>query len=118
MTKVKEEELLRLQSMWEIEHSLFDKGYVNIAGVDEAGRGPLADEVYAAAVILPNGLEIEGLNDSKKLSEKMEGDCICDFVGPLGCPSELVEEDKETLKNKKSKEENFKLMLDFPFLQI
>ena len=44
MTKVKEEELLRLQSMWEIEHRLFDKGYFNIAGVDEAGRGPLADE--------------------------------------------------------------------------
>ena len=45
-------------------------GYVNICGVDEAGRGPLAGPVYAAAVILPQGLVIEGLNDSKKLSEK------------------------------------------------
>lgn len=67
---MKEAELERLQSMWEIEHSLFEKGYKVIAGVDEAGRGPLADEVYAAAVILPPDACIEGLNDSKKLSEK------------------------------------------------
>ena len=67
---MKESEILRLQSMWEIEHTLFEKGYSVIAGVDEAGRGPLADEVYAAAVILPPDTCIEGLNDSKKLSEK------------------------------------------------
>ncbi len=67
---MKEAELERLQSMWEIEHGLFEKGYKIIAGVDEAGRGPLADEVYAAAVILPPDSCIEGLNDSKKLSEK------------------------------------------------
>lgn len=41
-----------------------------ICGIDEAGRGPLAGDVYAAAVVLPEGLVIEGLNDSKKLSEK------------------------------------------------
>lgn len=46
------------------------KGYKNICGIDEAGRGPLAGPVCAAAVILPEGLVIEGLNDSKKLSEK------------------------------------------------
>ena len=46
------------------------EGYLNICGVDEAGRGPLAGNVVAAAVIMPEGLEIEGLNDSKKLSEK------------------------------------------------
>ena len=46
------------------------KGFKAICGVDEAGRGPLAGPVYAAAVILPEGCEIEGLNDSKKLSEK------------------------------------------------
>ena len=46
------------------------KGYTTVCGVDEAGRGPLAGPVCAAAVILPEGLEIEGLNDSKKLSEK------------------------------------------------
>ena len=46
-----------------------EKGYKAVCGVDEAGRGPLAGPVCAAAVILPDGLEIEGLNDSKKLSE-------------------------------------------------
>ena len=45
-------------------------GFNIICGVDEAGRGPLAGPVCAAAVILPKDLEIEGLNDSKKLSEK------------------------------------------------
>lgn len=47
-----------------------DKGYINICGVDEAGRGPLAGPVCAAAVILPPNCVIEGLNDSKKLTEK------------------------------------------------
>ena len=46
------------------------KGYKSVCGVDEAGRGPLAGPVYAAAVILPDGLIIDGVNDSKKLSEK------------------------------------------------
>ncbi len=46
------------------------QGYSVICGVDEAGRGPLAGPVFAAAVILPEGCEIEGINDSKKLSEK------------------------------------------------
>lgn len=46
------------------------KGFSFVCGVDEAGRGPLAGPVCAAAVILPEGTEIEGLNDSKKLSEK------------------------------------------------
>lgn len=47
-----------------------EQGFKIICGVDEAGRGPLAGPVYAAAVILPTGLQIPGLNDSKKLSEK------------------------------------------------
>ncbi len=56
-------------------------GYKVICGIDEAGRGPLAGPVHAAAVILPLGLEIEGLNDSKKLSEKKREqlfDVICE----------------------------------------
>ena len=57
-------------NMWEIEHSCFEEGYRVICGVDEAGRGPLAGPVCAAAVILPAGLEIPGLNDSKKLTDK------------------------------------------------
>lgn len=56
--------------MKEIENSLYDKGYELVAGIDEAGRGPLAGPVCAAAVILPKALVIDGINDSKKLSEK------------------------------------------------
>ena len=56
--------------MWAIEQSFFDKGVKIICGVDEAGRGPLAGPVCAAAVILPPNAEIPGLNDSKKLSDK------------------------------------------------
>ena len=66
----KEQEELRQEAMWEIEKSIGEKGYKYIAGVDEAGRGPLAGPVYAAAVILPEGVKIDGINDSKKLSEK------------------------------------------------
>ena len=65
-----EEEIARVMAMSEIEDGLRDKGYNLIAGVDEAGRGPLAGPVYAAAVILPEGCIIKGINDSKKLSEK------------------------------------------------
>lgn len=52
------------------ENEANEKGYLNVCGVDEAGRGPLAGNVVAAAVILPKGLVIDGLDDSKKLSEK------------------------------------------------
>ena len=56
--------------LWEIENGHFAHGVTVICGVDEAGRGPLAGPVCAAAVILPKGLEIPGLNDSKKLTDK------------------------------------------------
>ena len=52
------------------EKGAVSKGFKYVCGVDEAGRGPLAGPVFAAAVILPEDLEIEGLNDSKKISEK------------------------------------------------
>lgn len=55
---------------YEYEAKAISLGFQNVCGVDEAGRGPLAGPVYAAAVILPQGLVIDGLNDSKKLSEK------------------------------------------------
>ena len=57
-------------NLWEIEDALAEKGIKTICGVDEAGRGPLAGPVCAAAVILPSHLELPGLNDSKKLTDK------------------------------------------------
>ena len=58
------------QDMWKIDQAHFEKGVKIICGVDEAGRGPLAGPVCAAAVILPPNAEIPGLNDSKKLPDK------------------------------------------------
>lgn len=69
------------ESMWEIEDENYSEGFEIICGVDEAGRGPLAGPVYAAAVILPKHLQIPGLNDSKKLSDKRRRELypvICD----------------------------------------
>ena len=71
------------------ENDALSKGYEIICGVDEAGRGPLAGPVYAAAVILPKGHIIEGVNDSKKLSEKKRDmlfdkiieECVCYSIG-------------------------------------
>ena len=57
-------------NLWAIEKACFEEGFQMICGVDEAGRGPLAGPVCAAAVILPPHLEIPGLNDSKKLTDK------------------------------------------------
>ena len=59
-----------MTDLWEIERGLIAQGVAPICGVDEAGRGPLAGPVCAAAVILPPELEIPGLNDSKKLTDK------------------------------------------------
>lgn len=55
---------------YELEAALEAEGYTHVCGVDEAGRGPLCGPVVAAACILPTGLVLEGLNDSKKLTEK------------------------------------------------
>ena len=57
-------------SLWTYEKEQWEKGLSTICGVDEAGAGPLAGPVYAAAVILPREIDIPGLNDSKKLTEK------------------------------------------------
>ena len=58
-------------TMWEIEDSFYDQGLQVICGVDEAGRGPLAGPVCAAAVILPRGLEIPGLQESRELVRRV-----------------------------------------------
>ncbi len=65
-----EKEIERLIILSEYERKGYENGYKYIAGIDEAGRGPLAGPVVAAAVMLPEGCLIEGVNDSKKVSEK------------------------------------------------
>lgn len=92
---MKEAEIERLGEMFSIEERLMQKGYSVIAGVDEAGRGPLAGDVYAAAVVLPHGILIEGLNDSKKISEKKREklyDEICENAIAYAVATASVEE--------------------------
>ena len=67
---MKEKELERLNNLKQIEKDLHTKGFKNICGIDEAGRGPLAGPVVIAGVIMPEDSMIEGVNDSKKVSEK------------------------------------------------
>ena len=66
---MKEKEEARLIELKKIDKEFFDKGVKYIAGIDEAGRGPLAGPVVVASVILPQDSMIEGINDSKKVSE-------------------------------------------------
>ena len=67
---IKEKELERLTNLKSMEKELYDKGFEYICGIDEAGRGPLAGPVVVAGVIMPKDSMIEGVNDSKKVSEK------------------------------------------------
>ena len=70
-----------MTELWSLENEIYDSGLSPLCGVDEAGRGPLAGPVCAAAVILPRGAVIEGLNDSKKLSEKRRDALYDEIVG-------------------------------------
>ncbi|MBQ9099686.1 MAG: ribonuclease HII [Clostridia bacterium] len=84
---------------YELEEELIRQGYSLICGVDEAGRGPLCGPVAAAACILPTGLVLEGLNDSKKLSEKKREilyDQICENAVAYAIVLGSVEEINET----------------------
>lgn len=84
-----------MTDLWELENEIYDSGVSLICGVDEAGRGPLAGPVCAAAVILPRNTEIAGLNDSKKLSEKNREklyDEICEKAVSFGIAFASVEE--------------------------
>ena len=84
--------------LWTLENEIYDEGWKLLCGVDEAGRGPLAGPVYAAAVILPRGLVIDGLNDSKKLTEKKREalfDPIIDAAISFGIARAEVEEIEE-----------------------
>ena len=67
---MKEKEEERLNNLKRYEQNLYDEGYKLICGIDEAGRGPLAGPVVVAGVIMPKDSKIEGVNDSKKVSEK------------------------------------------------
>ena len=69
-----------MSELWTLENEIYAEGFSLICGVDEAGRGPLAGPVCAAAVILPRGFEIEGLDDSKKLSKKKREKLFDDIV--------------------------------------
>ena len=84
--------------LWTLENEIYAGGVKRLCGVDEAGRGPLAGPVCAAAVILPQNCEIEGLNDSKKLSEKKREalfDVICASAVSYGIAFATVEEIEE-----------------------
>lgn len=84
-----------MPELWKLENEIYDSGVKLLCGVDEAGRGPLAGPVCAAAVILPRGLEIPGLNDSKKLTEKKREelyDRIIDSAVSYGIAFGTVEE--------------------------
>lgn len=84
-----------MNDLWTLENEIYDSGIKCLCGVDEAGRGPLAGPVCAAAVILPRGLEIAGLNDSKKLTEKKREalyDVICENALAYGIAFAEVEE--------------------------
>ena len=87
-----------MTDLWKLENEIYDSGVSLICGVDEAGRGPLAGPVCAAAVILPRNIEIVGLNDSKKLSEKSREklyDEICEKAMSFGIAFASVEEIEE-----------------------
>ena len=70
METIKEKELERLTNLKSMEKELYNKGFEYLCGIDEAGRGPLAGPVVVAGVIMPKDSMIEGVNDSKKVSEK------------------------------------------------
>ncbi len=109
----------------EFENHAYDKGYKHVCGVDEAGRGPLAGPVCAAAVILPQGLILEGVNDSKKLSEKKREklfDVIIDSAVAYSIAYATVEEIEEinilnaTMLAMKRAVEGLQIPADFAYI--
>ena len=83
---------------FEYEQKHYDEGYKAICGVDEAGRGPLCGPVVAAAVILPDGIVIDGLNDSKKLTEKKR-DKLFDEICSVAVAYSIAESSVEEINN-------------------
>lgn len=81
--------------LWAIEQQCFEGGMDIVCGVDEAGRGPLAGPVCAAAVILPKGLDIPGLNDSKKLTDKKRRELFDLITDQAVCYGIAMSDEKE-----------------------
>lgn len=83
---------------YEYEKQAIAEGYTTVCGIDEAGRGPLCGPVCAAAVILPVDCEIEGINDSKKLSEKKREKLYDEIISKAVCyavsmvPADVIDE--------------------------
>lgn len=85
-----------MADLLEYERKLWKDGYEFVAGVDEAGRGPLAGPVYAAAVIFPKDVVIDGINDSKKLSEKKR-EALFDIIKENALAYSIVSVDEKEI---------------------
>jgi ribonuclease HII len=85
-----------LINLSDFEEDLYAKGHTGVCGVDEVGRGPLAGPVVAAAVIIPKGIKIIGVNDSKKLTPDQRDDVFAEIVA-LGIPCAIGIIDHETI---------------------
>lgn len=94
---------------YEFENAALNEGFKTVCGIDEAGRGPLAGPVCAAAVILPLGLEIEGLNDSKKLSEKKR-EALYDIITEKAVAYSIALVDEKTIDEINILQATFKAM--------
>lgn len=94
---------------YEFEKQAISDGFISVCGVDEAGRGPLAGPVCAAAVILPLDCEIEGLNDSKKLSEKKR-DTLYDIIKEKAVAYSIAMVDEKTIDEINILQATFKAM--------
>ena len=92
---MKEKELERLTEIKKIEEELYKKGTTSIAGIDEAGRGPLAGPVVVACVVMPRDSMIEGVNDSKKVSEKKREKLYQEITNEaLGCGVGIISQEE------------------------
>ncbi len=85
---------VKCENMYEYEDKLYDLGYKNVCGVDEAGRGPLAGPVVVAACILPSNLHIKDINDSKQLSEKKREELYKIIVEKAVCYNIVFKDEK------------------------
>lgn len=104
-------DIQRVNEMWTIEHEKKAQGFNLIAGVDEAGRGPLAGPVCVAAVILPEDAYLEKINDSKKLTDKVK-DRLYDQIKEIALAYSIVLVSHEEIDNLNILNATFKGMCD------